>query len=87
MRLVTSGVACGLLPGAGGEGSGECLRGCGWGRATATDSGPAWILCELTKHGPSVSLSLCIWETAAIKIVNAVSTTHLVACWGLGAIV
>lgn len=50
--------------------------------------GPAWILCELTDPWPLCgAFSLCIWETAAFKIVNAVSTTHLVACWGLGAIV
>lgn len=72
--------------GAGWEGSCGCLRGGGGGGQLQQILGPAWILCELTEHGPSVSCSLCIGETAAFKIVNAVSTTHLVACWGLGAI-
>lgn len=59
---MTSGVACGLLPGGrmGGEWRVFAGQGVGGGGVGVEQLqqilGPAWILCELTDHGPSVSL-------------------------------
>lgn len=60
---MTSGVACGLLPGGrmGGEWRVFAGRGGRWGGVVEQLQqilGPAWILCELTDRGPSVEPSV-----------------------------